>query len=279
MQPKDQQNLFHVFTGKQAAGNPALVTLVDTLPTVDEHNLLITSQAITWVYIAPNQNNVFDICWFKNGKRIQRCGHGTLAAAAYLQNEKKQGTYIFQSYKEILHVTVSKERLFTLTMPAFDITMESEKSLPFTYQQLGQTKATDGYFIATLADKEDVHQFVLTNDIIEAMQKRVLIITARSWSSSCDSGHDNNSGRDNNSDIYSDSNSDIHFRYFAPQYGNAEDSATGSAASILWPLWSKTIKKEVLHCYQASPEGGYMTLSSCNKGISVTGEVLASFDC
>ncbi|MEM8561880.1 MAG: PhzF family phenazine biosynthesis protein [Pseudomonadota bacterium] len=51
---------------------------------------------------------------------------------------------------------------------------------------------------------------------------------------------------------------DIHYRYFAPQYGVAEDSATGSALRILASYWAKLRCDGHLKAYQCSQEGGLL---------------------
>ncbi len=49
---------------------------------------------------------------------------------------------------------------------------------------------------------------------------------------------------------------DIQYRYFAPQYGVAEDPATGSAMRILADYWAS--KSHALSAWQCSDSGGYL---------------------
>ena len=55
------------------------------------------------------------------------------------------------------------------------------------------------------------------------------------------------------------------FRYFAPQYGNPEDPATGSAAVQLAAFWALRRGVTRLSAAQLSDEGAYVRLG-CNAG-------------
>ncbi len=255
--------LFHVFTGKNALGNPAAVTVVETMPDFIKHKTM-HSGCDTTVYIKPRQDNEFDIRWFNNTGAIQRCGHGTLAAAAYLQegcqeNHKNKKELIFYSKTESLLVTI-EDNSYLLQLDTQDLktcrTFDSQKHLPFSYQQLAYTDNQNGYIIVELNDELSVKQFTLNAAIIDAIQQRALIITAKSEHTEFD----------------------IIFRYFAPQYGPPEDSATGSAASVLWPFWNrqnlKNIYKDTLHCYQASQNGGIIKITGSQHRICIHGRVI-----
>lgn len=50
----------------------------------------------------------------------------------------------------------------------------------------------------------------------------------------------------------------IHMRYFAPQYGVAEDSATGSAMRVLAEYWRQRGLGDTLVARQQSEAGGYL---------------------
>ena len=50
----------------------------------------------------------------------------------------------------------------------------------------------------------------------------------------------------------------IQYRYFAPQHGNAEDSATGSAMRVLAAYWQQRGAGSVLRALQRSAQGGWL---------------------
>lgn len=49
---------------------------------------------------------------------------------------------------------------------------------------------------------------------------------------------------------------DVQLRYFAPQHGVPEDTATGSAMRVLATYWMNRELNDGLHAYQCSPYGG-----------------------
>jgi predicted PhzF superfamily epimerase YddE/YHI9 len=65
----------------------------------------------------------------------------------------------------------------------------------------------------------------------------------------------------------------IRFRYFAPQYGVAEDSATGSAMRILLDYCQQNYQLEYLEAFQCSPAGGVLFARAVADRIAVGGRV------
>lgn len=276
------KHTFAVFTGPQAQGNLASVELVDNLPELAEHLSKVEPQPSysnsTRVYIRALGKETFSIRWFSETAAIQRCGHGTLAAAAfvdnYLQQEFQQGernykrhckrNYTFRSDLENLLVSAS-ESCYSLRLPITPLTFcqlkpahNEQEALILLIQarRVATSGASDGYIIFELEDETAVRQFQLKPDIVAAINKRALIITAKSQKAE----------------------KDIVFRYFAPYYGQQEDTATGSAASILWPFWQQEFgqKKPSFNCLQLSAKGGIFELSQKDKNeVSVCGSVKA----
>lgn len=239
-----------------ALGNNASVIFVDTLPT--EVQCLNQAQGLpktTCVFIAPNQNDqgskqYFDIAWYNSSQRIQRCGHGTLAAARYLHDKIKIDTpWVFQSAKEQLAVTV-KDNRYSLQFNRPDL-IASETSIFTGANRAAKTRTTDGYYIIDIGSESAVNHFTLTNDLIDSIKQRALIITS----------------------LADTPQYDIVFRYFAPQYGVFEDQATGSAGPYIWEFWQHHHAKKILNCYQASTCGGFFTLSTSAESIFVSGYV------
>ena len=67
----------------------------------------------------------------------------------------------------------------------------------------------------------------------------------------------------------------IHFRYFAPQYGVPEDTATGSAMRVLASYWQRCGLGPQLVALQCSPQGGLLH-SHIRDGLTwVGGRVMA----
>jgi predicted PhzF superfamily epimerase YddE/YHI9 len=263
MMKMNYSTLFYVFTGnddyksslgRSARGNPANVIVVDEFPDFQTHKKALSAH-LTTTYIRPrSKQNEYDIRWFNSTGNIERCGHGTLAAAAFLASTTQQHEYIFHSNKETLSIFKENEE-YSLALPIEDIKPLNANHFPFDYKSAAQTEEPNGYAIAELSSNENIQNFKLTPQIIDALQMRALIITSKSAIDEFD----------------------IIFRYFAPQYDSEEDSATGSAASVLWPFWQCRIKKaESMTCYQASYNGGIIKITSNNKNIIVSGKVISA---
>ena len=252
---KRYSTLFKVFTGRQAYGNSATVLLVDNLP--EDNTCDLTHTDNTTVYLQSRiEGHEYEIRWFNSNGRIQRCGHGTLAAAAFLQQLYKQSAYLFHSATETLHVKILQDR-YSLTLPIEKL--RGNASAIFSHKRAAQTNNEKGYLIAELDSEQQVRKFRLNPAIVESIRQRALIITAKMSAKG--------------------SASTIIFRYFAPQYGIEEDSATGSAASVLWPFWNESLGKQpknsTLLCYQASTEGGRFEIKKRAHELTVIGRVKA----
>jgi predicted PhzF superfamily epimerase YddE/YHI9 len=285
-------SVFNVFTADTAEGivykgNPATVFFVDSLPTLKDHLALlqrlnnadtekqVIPEFMTLVYISPlnlglnlndkfnSNSNEFAIRWFSSTSVIKRCGHGTLAAAAFLIRHHKNKllskpyasllTLRFHSDSESLNVRVTQqENSLKINSSSFALQLEQE-TLVTSYEIMhlstdlhilreDKTKNDDGYLIIELSSAHKVAEFTLTASIIAAVAKRALIITA----------------------LAKNKHADVTFRYFAPFYGQLEDSATGSAASVLSPFWKALSKSGKLRCYQASQNGGFFIIEKNN---------------
>lgn len=251
--------LFSVFTGNGASGNLARVYWVDALPDIKQHLAMEDTQNITSTYLVAQGNNHFSIRWFNQHQSIQRCGHATLAAAAFIQrqtSQPKSTEYYFQSDTETLRVNIKNDK-YSIDLPIEKLQPLLDKnhhlfSLLNHPKNLFTTQGDKGYVIAELQHEQSVQNVCLTKQLIEGIGKKALIITAK------DSTQTNG----------------IVFRYFAPYYGQPEDAATGSAASLLWPFWET--KNGTLPCRQLSPRGGCMILSTHKTGyVTVSGKVEA----
>lgn len=239
-----------------ALGNNASVIFADTLPTPAQ--CLKQAQALpktTCVFIAPNQNHQdnnqhFNITWYNSHQRIQRCGHGTLAAAHYLCNTIKASTpLVFHSTSEQLTVTIEQDR-YCLQFNQTRLTA-SKDAMIANANRAAISDAHDGYYLIEIGNESEVKNFKLTHELIDSIKQRALIVTSLA-----------------NHPQY-----DIVFRYFAPQYGIFEDQATGSVGPCLWAFWQDQFLDKALNCYQASARGGMFTVSKAGDSVTVSGYV------
>lgn len=230
---------------------------MDNLPDIIDHQQLYRQHTLctTAVYITNQHAGRYAIRWFNPSAMIQRCGHGTLAAAAFLNQASPAPVYHFHSDKERLSVTRPHADTYQLELPIADL-VQSNQKLPFASQDCYQTPADDGYMLVLVKDSLAVKNFVLSDKIKTLLNKRSLIVTALSDSKTYD----------------------IVFRYFAPFYGQDEDRATGSAASVLWPFWRERLETSALNCYQASATGGLLTIVYKHHKLLVGGRVRRTED-
>lgn len=111
----------------------------------------------------------------------------------------------------------------------------------------------DGYLIIELAANTDLTTIIAPDATLAAWTRRALIVTCRV---------------DSETALYDEH---FHFRYFAPQYGVAEDNATGSAMRILARHWRDL--GDELAALQRSPAGGYLRSRLDRGGVWVGGTV------
>ena len=73
--------------------------------------------------------------------------------------------------------------------------------------------------------------------------------------------------------LKSPGNEDICYRYFAPQHGVAEDTATGSAMRILADYWDQREGMQSLVAFQCSTGGGMLYSTLDHEMVNVGGRV------
>jgi len=113
----------------------------------------------------------------------------------------------------------------------------------------------DGYLIVETQLDTDLRAIPGPGDALAAHTRRALVLTCQS-----------SPGR---------SPENIHYRYFAPQYGNPEDTATGSAMRVLSAYWQDRGLGPELTALQCSPAGGWLHSRFRNNRTWVGGRVAA----
>ncbi|MFT5016392.1 MAG: putative PhzF superfamily epimerase YddE/YHI9, partial [Limisphaerales bacterium] len=63
-------------------------------------------------------------------------------------------------------------------------------------------------------------------------------------------------------------------RCFFPAYGINEDPVTGSAHTVLTPLWASKLDKKKLKAKQVSTRGGELTCQLMGKKVRITGRAV-----
>ena len=197
----------------------------------------IASQSTYPATVFLNQNEITKrhckIRWFNQTSEIKRCGHGTLAAANFLIDHLGYCPEVFTSMSnERFTIRVKKQRaqlLLKSIEPKKSELAEGELKSVFSsaIKAAYSTGDKNGYTVVLFNDefnkefskefeKDDLKSIRIDFKALCALHKNAVIALSIK-------------NKDKKNAI-------AHFRYFAPQFGVNEDSATGSAVSVIAPL-------------------------------------------
>ncbi|NMP79405.1 PhzF family phenazine biosynthesis protein [Pseudoalteromonas arctica] len=201
----------------------------------------IASQSTYPATVFLNQNEITKrhckIRWFNQTSEIKRCGHGTLAAANFLIDHLGYCPEVFTSMSnERFTIRVKKQRaqllLKSIEPKKSELAIGELKSVfssaikaaYSTGDKNGYTvvlfnKKFNKFFIKEFdksVKKDDLKSLQVDFNALNKLHKNAVIALSIK-----------------NIDK---KNTIAHFRYFAPQFGVNEDSATGSAVSVIAPL-------------------------------------------
>ena len=197
----------------------------------------IASQSTYPATVFLNQNEITKrhckIRWFNQTSEIKRCGHGTLAAANFLIKYFGYCPEAFTSMSnERFTIRVKKQRaqlLLKSIEPKKSELAEGELKSVFSsaIKAAYSTGDKNGYTVVLFNDefnkefskefeKDDLKSIRIDFKALCALHKNAVIALSIK-------------NKDKKNAI-------AHFRYFAPQFGVNEDSATGSAVSVIAPL-------------------------------------------
>lgn len=245
------------FASLPYTGNPAAVTIVDEFPQDDicikiaaEMNLSETA------FIKPLKEDKFHIRWFTPIVEIKLCGHGTLAAAHVLFQERliSKDTITFTSLSGPLYVKKDEDALtlnFPLQETGQNLSPESFiEQLDLSETVVAAVQALDDV-ILELENPHELRQLILDPKDILKLDCRDLIITSKG-----------------------DGSYDFISRVFAPSQGIDEDPVTGSAHCKLAHYWQQKLKKDSLFAYQASARGGELHLTIQGDRVLIKGRAI-----
>jgi len=185
-------------------------------------------------------DNVAEIrCWSESGNVIQICGHGLLCTGVAWHLSGTPVTALvmnglcgdFQRSGD--NAWAALPVLPTAPCCRPDWLARFFPSAPIRCAQAG---GSDGYLILEWPPGTELPAFSAPGPELGEHTRRALIATCMD---------------PQQEDV------DIRFRYFAPQYGNAEDTATGSAMRVLADYWQER-RGKVLTAWQNSPAGGLL---------------------
>lgn len=244
--PESQAGPAHIafvssFTGDGCNGNRhAVLTTTQALNT--EQALSLSQQLAPDIVVVLNEGvkgMSMQADFYHYGRRIEWCGSGILAAARVLENlaptadaiQTRCSRFPLIRYRGLWGF--SAETAFSWR-PARHRTLWRHLFGRSLINAL-ESPATTGYSLIELADELAVSRWQPKLRHLQRYTQRALIVTAKA---------------------HCNSRQDYVMRYFAPQYGNNEDSATGSANALLIPYWAHRLQRSWLRGRQLSASGG-----------------------
>lgn len=232
---------FYAFTGDsrvaasaRARGNPCAVALLDgELAEPDPE--AVATQCASW-RIGDDVAAVR--CWSAVGEPIALCGHGLLSAGvAWLRHDGGVSELEMNGLRVAFHVEDDWAwvGLPAISCDACAVPVWVQEFFPEQPWRAATAGGDSGYLILEWPAGFDLARLRVPDYGLRRRTQRALIATCVD--------------RD-------DPAIDVRLRYFAPQHGVPEDTATGSAMRVLATYWMNRELNDGLHAYQCSPFGG-----------------------
>jgi predicted PhzF superfamily epimerase YddE/YHI9 len=239
-----------VFGGVQASGN--LCAVIAQIP--PSH---VPAAELTRCYSWPDEGGAFVVaCYTAAGEQIHCCGHGLLAVAHYWlkdgEGERvtlRMGDARLHAHREGEHCWVGFGHLAIANAPVPDWVA---RVFPVAPTRAAVAGGPAGYVL--LEWPEDFHLPLLPVPDAGLGQFTDCALIAFSR---CSTGE-----------------YPIHLRYFAPQYGVDEDSATGSALRVLADYCWQVYGMAEFTARQCSPGGGVLRAQVDSQQVAIGGEVI-----
>lgn len=222
------------FADRPFTGNPAAVAVLESFPDETRMQQIATEMALAeTAYCVPRADGDFDLRWFTPQTEVALCGHATLATAHVVGGAPR-----FHTRSGVLSCRVDDDGVVRMDFPA-DPPSPAEAPAALGIPGVQAFARTREDVLVELADADAVRRYVPDLAVLAGLGTRGVIVTAP--------------GDRPGVDCVS--------RFFAPNLGIPEDSATGSAHCALAVWWGERLGRDRLVGEQASPRGAtlYMT--------------------
>ena len=235
--------LIQVFDDPSAGyrGNIASVLILESRLEVHEMQKIATDlaqPATTFLYPGPTENE-YEVRWFAPDGEIGLCGHGSMAAVAFLGSKFKGSEYLLH-YKQgtVAGKFLSEDKVQIsltgiLVSSRLNVDSALEEGLGIPIVEYWHTANKD----LVLVESED-DLLNMQPDFSRLRDRETFGYTV--------------TAPGNAKDFVS--------RTLVPHVQQLEDHATGSSHAILVPFWADRLGKNILHAVQLSPRKG---LFSC----------------
>lgn len=203
-------------------------------------------------FLFPAGKNTYQVRWFAPDGEIQLCGHGSLAAFAFLGGISGSARQTLVT-REGHHVTGKclPDDYADLLLPV--IPVQQKKNSPRGLKKaLGITVKgyypSDNKHLVIAESEEAVKSMKPDFDALKKIKVFSYAVTAPGKGSV-----------------------DFVSRTLVPHVSQLEDHATGSSHAVLAPYWGKVLKKEHMTSLQLSPRGGKFDIITGKSGTSLKG--------
>jgi hypothetical protein len=236
-----------VFVSPERLGNPVRIVMAASAAAVNAavpgaRHQWPFALCLAWLRDDAGRHRIAVTCE-QAGQPIQICGHGLLAVAQLAFGisqrplELVSGTYCFQ----VLPPDPGGSTVWLQTeRPAWQSVADSGEAAWFSPQPEHVAVITsgpeDGYRLIVLPPGVPLDSIRVDLTAIARYDRRALLLTQRATGAE-------------------QLRCDYRLRYFAPQYGNPEDAATGSAHWLAAAWWSEQLHRAELRSEQCPPTG------------------------
>lgn len=239
----------NAFTNNTFGGNPAAVCpLTEWLPDETLQNIASQHNLSETAFFVPSTKTDIDyhIRWFTPTTEVDLCGHATLATAYVIYNQltnsqltANQSTQALTFECQVGKLTISKDTDGKIHMD-FPATVIQPLNTTATYGSICRTRPVACYtgknhdLVLVFEHEAQVRDAMPHFQAIKSLvNNRCVIATAKG-----------------------DESVDFVCRVFAPNVGIDEDPVTGSAFTLLAPLWANELDKTSFVAKQLSARGG-----------------------
>ncbi|WP_439108074.1 PhzF family phenazine biosynthesis protein [Congregibacter sp.] len=177
-------------------------------------------------------------CWSPADREIKLCGHGLLCSgAAWLSQGKTLSELDMNGLRAAFHADEDRYwiGLPTISCAARPVPHWIAEFFPVLPWRAAEAGGNDGYLVLEWPADFDLRSLPVPAYALHRRTGRALIVTSRDTESA---------------------SADIQMRYFAPQHGMPEDTATGSAMRVLASYWMNRDLDDQLCAWQCSDSGG-----------------------
>lgn len=243
------------FTDRPFGGNPAAVCLLSGPREADWMQAMAREMNLSATAFLYREGAGFNLRWFTPTVELDLCGHGTLASAHVLWEEKhlrEDERAVFSTRSGTLTAARKDGWLeldFPVTPPALATPpAELAHSLDVTPKYVGKSRLD---YMIEVESADVVRGLKPDLKLLATIPVRGVIVTAAA------------------SPPY-----DFVSRFFAPAAGIDEDPVTGSAHCCLGPFWGDRLGKNELLAYQASARCGVVRVRLAGDRVRLGGHAV-----